>query len=175
MNAVPANRIDPITVEVIGSRKGARLVREAPMQESNHAVRMLDLLLEFFAAGTHRARGRYHDGRGRRFLMGALVYLRREHRISYARAAYFLKEALPRRQSVLVNSDHRQCGSLAELRAVIVKARAFAVDHAQRARDAAVLERRLLAQVERHLSMMAPTSGDASAAFSPQANRDRLR
>jgi len=52
--------------------------------------------------------------------MGALVYLQQEHRISYARAAHFVKELLPHRQNGLVNFSDRQCGSVAELRAVIV-------------------------------------------------------
>jgi hypothetical protein len=59
-----------------------------------------------------------------------------------------------------VNFNDRQCRSVAELCAVIVKARAFGFDDAQRAHTAAELERRLLAQLERHRSMPVPTSGD---------------
>jgi hypothetical protein len=49
--------------------------------DTGKAVQVLDLLLEFFGeSGTHWTRGRYHDGHGRRCLIGALDYLRRKHR-----------------------------------------------------------------------------------------------
>jgi len=31
--------------------------------DTNEAVQMLDILLEFFSNGAHWTRGRYHDGR----------------------------------------------------------------------------------------------------------------
>ena len=69
------------------------------MQQHNHtlAVRMLDLLLEFFVDDARWMRGHYHDGGGSRCLMGALDHLQRNHRIPYAGAAYFLQQALPSR------------------------------------------------------------------------------
>jgi len=51
--------------------------------DTGKAVEVLDLLLEFFGeTGAHWTRGRYHDGHGRRCLIGALDYLRRKHRVS---------------------------------------------------------------------------------------------
>jgi hypothetical protein len=53
-----------------------------PKADAGKAVRVLDLLLEFFGeGGAHWTRGRYHDGHGRRCLIGALDFLRRKHRI----------------------------------------------------------------------------------------------
>jgi hypothetical protein len=53
-----------------------------PEADTGKAVRMFELLLEFFGEnGAHWTRGRYDDGHGRRCLIGALYYLRREHRI----------------------------------------------------------------------------------------------
>jgi hypothetical protein len=50
--------------------------------DTGKAVRVLDLLLGFFGeSGAHWTRGRYHDGHGRRYLIGALDYLRRKHRV----------------------------------------------------------------------------------------------
>jgi hypothetical protein len=56
--------------------------------DTNEAVQMLDLLLEFFAEGAHWTRGRYHDGHGRRCLIGALDYLRRKHYVSSEAAVH---------------------------------------------------------------------------------------
>lgn len=39
-----------------------------------NTVRLLDLLAEFFADGERWIRGRYHDGHGRRCLVGAVLY-----------------------------------------------------------------------------------------------------
>jgi len=52
--------------------------------DTNEAIQMLDLLLEFFADGAHWTRGHYHDGDGWRCLIGALGYLRRKHHVSSA-------------------------------------------------------------------------------------------
>ncbi len=46
-----------------------------PEADTGKALRMLDLLLEFFGEnGEHWTRGRYDDGHGRRCLIGALQY-----------------------------------------------------------------------------------------------------
>src|SRR5260370_9395028 len=92
--------------------------------ETTEAVQMLDLLLEYFADGRHWTRGRFY-GNGRHCLVGALNYLRREHRVASGAARYFLEEAIPRECGRrLVYFNDRRCRSIAELRSVIVKARA---------------------------------------------------
>jgi hypothetical protein len=103
--------------------------REPLMHQHDQAlaVQMLDLLLEFFRDDACWMRGHYHDGDRRRCLMGALDHLQRNHHISYAGAVHFLQQALPSRQSGLVNFNDRLCKSLAELRSVIMKARALAL------------------------------------------------
>ena len=117
--------------------------------DTTEAVQMLDLLSEYFADGRHWTRGRFYS-HGRHCVVGALNYLRREHRVASGAARYFLEEAIPRecgRRLVYFN-DHR-CRSIAELRSVIVKARALAVHEPERERAAAAVERWLLAEVER--------------------------
>jgi hypothetical protein len=105
--------------------------------DTTEAVQMLDLLLEYFADGRRWTRGRFYS-HGRHCLVGALNYLRREHRVASGAARYFLEEAIPRecgRRLVYFN-DHR-CRSIAELRSVIVKARALALQEPERERAAA--------------------------------------
>src|SRR5215472_14863597 len=110
-------------------------IPEPPMREHNHtlAVQMLDLLLEFFADDACWMQGDYHDGGDRRCLIGALDHLQRTHHIPYAGAVYFLQHALPSRQSGLVNFNDRLCGSVVELRSVIMKARDLALGDAEAA------------------------------------------
>ena len=95
--------------------------------DTTEAVQMLDLLLEYFADGRRWTRGRFYS-HGRHCLVGALNYLRREHRVASGAARYFLEEAIPRecRRRLVYFNDHR-CRSIAELRSVIVKARALAL------------------------------------------------
>jgi hypothetical protein len=125
-------------------------MREA---ETGQAVQVLDLLLEYFGEGGERwTRDRFDDGNGRRCLVGALSHLRGKHRIPSESAECFLHEAMkqgrPHRRGGLVYFNDR-CRSFAELRSVIVEARALALGEAERERDAAAVERWLLAEVER--------------------------
>ena len=63
--------------------------------ENGKAVQVLDLLLEYFGnRGERWTRDRYDDGQGRRCLVGALHYLRRQHRVSSESAECFLHEAI---------------------------------------------------------------------------------
>ena len=120
-----------------------------PGDVATEAMQMLDLLLEYFADGRHWTRGRFYS-HGRHCLVGALNYLRREHRVASGAARYLLEEAIPRgcgRRLVYFN-DHR-CRSIADLRSVIVKARALALQEPERERAAAAAERWLLAEAER--------------------------
>ena len=124
-----------------------------PEAETGKAVRVLDLLLEYFGEqGERWTRDRYDDGDGRRCLVGALSYLRGKHRIPSESAECFLHEAikqgLPYRRGGLVYFNDR-CRSFAELRAVIVEARTLALGETDRQRAAAAVERWLLAEVQR--------------------------
>jgi hypothetical protein len=115
--------------------------------ETGDAVRLLDLLLGFFADGARWIRGRYHDGDGGRCLLGAVDHLCREYRLASAGAVSFLAEAMPRRGIALVYFNDHHCSGVAELRRVIVKAHALALGEVQRRREAAAVERWLLAEL----------------------------
>jgi hypothetical protein len=130
-----------------------------PEPETVKAMQVLDLLLEFFGEdGAHWTSDRYHDGNGRRCLVGALYHLRRKHRIPSGGAEYFLQEALPHRRGGLVYFNDR-CRSFAELRSVIVRARILALQNAERERAAAAVERWLLTELERERAARA-AAGD---------------
>src|SRR4030081_2071129 len=105
--------------------------------DTTEAVQMLELLLEYFADGRHWTRGRFY-GNGRHCLVGALNYLRREHRVASGAARHFLEEAIPRacRRRLVYFNDQR-CRSIAELRSVIVKPRVHALQDPEKelARD----------------------------------------
>ena len=102
--------------------------------EISGAVQLLDLMLEFFADDGHWTRGRYDDGKGGHCLVGALMHLSREHRLPRAPAIALLQDAMPRPGLPLVHFNDTRCGSVAELRSVILKARRLAHDDAERER-----------------------------------------
>jgi len=115
-----------------------------PQAETGKAVQVLDLLLDYFGErGERWTRDRYDDGDGRRCLVGALHYLRCQHRVSSESAECFLHEAIkqgrPYRMGGLVYFNDR-CRSYAELRSAIVEARAIALGEAERERGAAEVE-----------------------------------
>jgi hypothetical protein len=116
--------------------------------EIGKAVQLLDLMLEFFADDGHWARGCYDDGNGGYCLVGALLHLSRKHRLPAAPAVSLLQDAMPRPGLPLVHFNDHRCGSLAELRSVIVKARRLAYDDAERERAAAAVKTWLLARIE---------------------------
>ena len=58
--------------------------------QTDKAVQLLDLVLEFFAEGSNWIRGDYHDGHGRRCLVGAVEYLGRKHHLPSGAALSFL-------------------------------------------------------------------------------------
>ena len=111
------------------------------------AVQLLDLMLEFFADDGHWTRGCYDDGNGGHCLVGALLHLSREHRLPRAPAIALLQDAMPRPGLPLVHFNDNRCGSAAELRSVILKARSLAHDHAEQDRAAAAAKAWLLAQI----------------------------
>ena len=116
--------------------------------EIGKAVQLLDLMLDFFADDGHWARGCYDDGNGGHCLVGALLHLSRKHRIPAAPTVALLQDAMPRPGLPLVHFNDHRCGSLAELRSVIVKARCLAHDDAERERAAAAMKNWLLARIE---------------------------
>ncbi|MGC2200935.1 MAG: hypothetical protein WA633_12425 [Stellaceae bacterium] len=130
-----------------------------PEAETGKAVQVLNLLLEHFGEhGEHWTRDSYDDGRGRHCLVGALHYLRYKHRVPSESAECFLHEAmkhgLPHRRGGLVYFNDR-CRNFAELRSVIIEARALAVRDSETIPAAAAVERWLLAEVERERAAMA--------------------
>ena len=120
-----------------------------PDAEIANAVQLLDLMLEFFADDGHWTRGSYNDGNGGHCLVGALLHLGRKHRLPTAPAIALLQDAMPRPGLPLVRFNDTRCGSVAELRSVILKARRLAHDDAERERAAAALKTWLLAQIQK--------------------------
>ena len=126
-----------------------------PEAEIAKAVQLLDLMLEFFADDGRWTQGRYDDGNGGHCLVGALLDLGRKHRLPTAPAIALLQDAMPRPGLPLVHFNDSRCGSVAELRSVILKARRLAYDDAERERAAAAVKIWLLAQIEKKRSATA--------------------
>jgi hypothetical protein len=120
-------------------------MREA---EISTAVQLLDLMLEYFGDDGAWTRGCYDDGNGGRCLVGALLHLGRKHRLPTSPAIGLLQDAMPRPGLPLVHFNDTRCGSVAELRSVILKARRLAYDEAERERSAAAVRAWLLAQID---------------------------
>jgi hypothetical protein len=135
-----------------------------PMLESQiaKAVQLLDLMLEFFADDGHWTRGRYEDGNGGHCLVGALLHLSREHRLPRTPAIALLQDAMPRPGLPLVHFNDTCCGSVAELRSIILKARRLADNHAEQERAATEAKTWLLAQIAKKRA--APAAGIAEMA-----------
>jgi len=106
-------------------------------------------MLEFFADDGHWARGCYDDGNGGHCLVGALLHLGRQHRLPTAPAIGLLQDAMPRPGLPLVYFNDTRCGSVAELRSVILKARRLAHDDAERERATVGAKTWLMAQIEK--------------------------
>src|SRR5256714_6445173 len=103
-----------------------------PEAEIAKAVQLLDLMIEFFAHDGHWTRGRYDDGNGGHCLIGALLHLSRKHRLPRTPAIMLLQDAMPRPGLPLVHFNDSCCGSVDELRSVILKARRLADHNAER-------------------------------------------
>lgn len=123
-----------------------RIGAPKPMPEADiaQAVQLLDLMLDHFAEDGRWTRGRYDDGNGGHCLVGALFHLSCEHRLPRAPAVALLQDAMPRPGLPLVHFNDTCCGGLAELRAIILKARRLADDRAAQDRAATIW---LLAQI----------------------------
>jgi len=143
-----------------------------PEAENGKAVQVLDLLLEYFGdRGERWTPDRYDDGQGRRCLVGALHYLRCQHRVSSESAERFLHEAIkqgrPYRRGGLVYFNDR-CQSYAELRSAIIEARTLALRDAVTGHAAVAVERWLMAELERELAARATTADERLKIFSPR-------
>jgi hypothetical protein len=123
-----------------------------PQADTAKAVQLLDRMLEFFADDGHWTRGSYDDGKGGHCLVGALLHLGRKHRLPTAPSIALLQDAMPRPGLPLVHFNDRRCGSAAELRSVILKARRLAHDDAERERAAAAVKAWLLDQIRKRRS-----------------------
>jgi hypothetical protein len=77
------------------------------------------------------------------------LQLGRKHRLPSAPVIALLQNAMPRPGLPLVHFNDTRCGSVAELRSVILKARRLANDDAERERAAAAVKTWLLAQIEK--------------------------
>ena len=138
--------------------------------EIANAVQLLDLMLEFFADDGHWTRGRYDDGNGGHCLVGALLHLSRKHRLPRAPVIALLQDAMPRPGLPLVHFNDACCGSPAELRSIILKARRLAHDHAEQERVAAAVKTWLLARIEKKRAAL-PTAIGKTAPDEPLTPR----
>src|SRR5262245_42645297 len=120
-----------------------------PQMDTAKAVQLLDLILEFFADDGHWTRGSSDDGKGGHCLVGVLLHLGRKHCLPTAPVIALLQDAMPRPGLPLVHFNDKRCGSAAELRSVILKARRLAHDDPERERAAAAVKAWLLAQIEK--------------------------
>jgi hypothetical protein len=135
-----------------------------PEAETAHAVQLLDRMLEFFADDGRWTRGCYDDGNGGHCLVGALLNLGRKHRLPTAPAIALLQDAMPRPGLPLVHFNDTRCGSVAELRYVILKARRLAHDDADRERAAAAVRAWLIDQIEKKRAARAADIGETAPA-----------
>ena len=133
----------------LNSLSGSGAIKAMPQIEIDKAVQLLDLMLEFFADDGHWTRGSYDDGKGGHCLVGALLHLGRKHGLPTAPAIALLQDAMPRPSLPLVHFNDARCGSAAELRSVILKARHLAHDDAERERAAAAVKAWLVDQIRR--------------------------
>ena len=138
-----------------------------PEAQIAQAVQLLDLMLEHFADDGHWTRGRYDDGNGGRCLVGALLQLSRKHGLPRAPAIALLQDAMPRPGLPLVHFNDSCCGSSAELRSIILKARRLADDHSEQARAAAAAQAWLLAQIGKKRTAPTPIADTAPEPFGP--------
>ena len=143
-----------------------------PEAQIAEAVQLLDVMLEFFAEDGHWTRGSYDDGNGGHCLVGALLHLSRKHRLPTAPAIALLQDAMPRPGLPLVRFNDTRCGSVAELRTVILRARRLARDDAERERAAAAVKTWLLAQIEKKRA--APASDTRKPAADERIAPERL-
>src|SRR5215831_19031162 len=134
-----------------------------PQMDTAKAVQLLDLMLEFFADDGHWTRGSYDDGKGGHCLVGALLHLGRKHCLPTAPVIALLQDAMPRPGLPLVHFNDTHCGSVAELRSIILKARRLADHDVERQRATVALRTWLLAQIPRKQPALATNIGEIAS------------
>jgi hypothetical protein len=97
------------------------------------------------------------------------LHLSRKHRLPRAPAIALLQDAMPRPGLPLVHFNDSCCGSVAELRSIILKARRLADDRAEQDRTAAAAKIWLLAQIGKR-----PPSPPADTAVDDTFTPERL-
>jgi hypothetical protein len=147
---------------MLGVRVASHKEMVMPADTTGKAVQLLNLMLDFFADDDHWTRGRYHDPHGCHCLVGAVLYFSAKHGLPRAPVMSLLKPALPRRQIGLIAFNDRLCRSAAELRSVILKALAVALENAEHERVAAAFEDRLLAELDRDRAVCRVAGHDAA-------------
>ena len=133
-----------------------------PEAETSKAAQLIDLLLKFFANERHWLRGGYHDGHGRRCLINAVHHLGNKHGLPCDPVMSALDEALPERRVGLVIFNDQRCRSIAELRALILRARAIAIRNDEHERAAEALKRRLLREIKEERDAQSAAGDDHS-------------
>src|SRR5215471_12446537 len=159
-------RIAATVRDTLSSLPGSGAIKPMPEAQIAKAVQLLDLMLEFFADDGHWTRGSYDDGNGGHCLVGALLYLGRKHRLPTTPVIALLQDAMPRPGLPLVHFNDSCCGSSAELRSIILKARRLADDHSEQARAAAA-KAWLLAQIGKKRTAPTPIADTAPEPFGP--------
>src|SRR5262252_2329541 len=142
-----------------------------PADTSSKTLQVLDHILELFADDDHSARGRYHDPHGRHCLVGAVLHFSAKHALPRGPVMSLLEAALPRRQIGLIAFNDRLCRSAAELRSVILKARAVALENAKHERAAAAFKCQLLAELDRDRAVRKAARDEAPAEMYMPARR----
>jgi hypothetical protein len=142
-----------------------------PTDTTGKAVQVLDLILDFFADDDHWTRGRYHDPHGRHCLIGAVLHFSEKQGLPRAPVISLLEAALPRRQIGHIGFNDRLCRSVAELRSVILKAHAAALDDAEHERAAEAFKDRLLAELDCDRAVRRAAGDEAPAEMSALPRR----
>jgi len=107
--------------------------RRDRVRRASQAVQVFDQMLEFFGEdGAHWLQGRMHDTEGRRCLVGALDDLCARPRVLRLAVWDFLEAAIstPQGGGFVLTWYNDRARSFADVRALILKARALALEQA---------------------------------------------
>ena len=139
-----------------------------PQADIAQTVQLLDRMIEHFADDNCWTRGRYNDDNGGHCLVGALLHLSRKHSLPRAPAIALLQDAMPRPGLPLVHFNDTYCGSVAELRSIILKARRLADDLAEQDRAAAAAKAWWLSQIEKKRNSVSAIADMAPETLVPE-------
>jgi hypothetical protein len=118
-----------------------------PEAQIAQAVQLLDLMLEHLPTTATGHAAVMMTETAAIVWVGALLHLSRQHRLPTRPAIALLQDAMPRPGLPLVHFNDTCCGSVGELRSIILKARRLADDHAEQERASAALKTWLLARI----------------------------